>query len=378
MAKKKRDYYEVLGLDKDSSSEEITKAYRSLALKYHPDRNPDDKEAEEKFKEATESYEVLSDPEKRQQFNQFGHLASEEGFGGMRMEFDLNDALRTFMRDFGTSFDIFDLLGIKRGRQREGRGDDLRYRLDVKFEEAVFGTKTVIEVPRLQGCKECQGSGSRSGEGKIECRTCNGRGQRREVRATPFGQIATVTTCPNCGGRGSSISDPCPICEGRGKVREKSKISVAVPPGANSGHHLRLKGRGDESLKGGGPGDLYVVLNVKPHDRFERHGDDLLYTLPVTITMAALGGSIEIPTLKGHSKITIPKGTQTHTVFRLKGKGVPHLNGDGKGDLFVKAVVMIPRGLSKKQRVILKEFQDIEDKKEKKLSRRILKRFSSK
>jgi len=198
------------------------------------------------------------------------------------------------------------------------------------------------------------------------------------VSATPFGQIATVTNCPNCGGRGSSISDPCPICEGRGKVREKSKISVAVPPGANSGHHLRLKGRGDESLKGGGPGDLYVVLNVKPHDRFERHGDDLLYTLPVNITMAALGGSIEIPTLKGHSKITIPKGTQTHTVFRLKGKGVPHLNGDGNGDLFVKAVVMIPRGLSKKQREILKEFQDIEDKKEKKLSRRILKRFSSK
>jgi molecular chaperone DnaJ len=386
---KKRDYYEVLGVKKDASEKEISAAYRKLALKYHPDRNPDSKEAEDKFKEATEAYEVLNDPEKRTQYDQFGHAGMEGmgGPGGFGFNFDLNDALRAFQRDFG-GFDIFKMFGdangdmgfFQRGQRVEDRfgprmGRDIQYLLNITFEEAAFGIKKEIELPRKVVCDRCDGMGTQGGEKPDSCSQCGGSGQVKHSRQMGFTQFISYTTCPKCHGEGYQIKKKCKVCNGRGNKSKTKKISVSIPAGVDSGSHLRMMGKGDEGAYGGPAGNLFVIINVEDHDFFERHGDDLLCELPISYPQAVLGTSLEIPTLTGKAKIDIPEGTQTHTVFRLKGKGVPHLHGGGKGDLYVKVTVKTPKKPTKHQRELIRELAKAEGKQAGKVGKGLLKKL---
>lgn len=371
---KKRDYYEVLGVKKDASEKEISDAYRKLALKYHPDRNPDNAEAEGKFKEATEAYEVLNDSEKRAQYDQFGHagLNAAGGPGGYGFNFDMNDALRAFQRDFG-GFDIFKMFGesedemgfFGRGRRpvdpfAPRRGKDIQYLLEIPFKDAAFGFKTEITVPRKVTCDSCDGMGTAGGEKPSECPECGGSGQVKHARQMGFTQFISYTGCGKCQGNGYIIRKECKTCNGRGYTSKDKKISVNIPAGVDSGMHLRLTGKGDEGPYGGPPGNLFVVISVDNHDFFDRHGDDLLCELPITYSQAVLGTSLEIPTLTGKTKIDIPAGTQTHTVFRLKGKGIPHLRGGGNGDLYVKVTIKTPRKLKKREKELIKELSRVE------------------
>jgi len=374
--KKKRDYYEVLDLEKNAGKEEITKAYRKLALKYHPDRNPDDKEAEEKFKEATEAYEVLSDPEKRAAYDQFGFAGMDGAMGGGSggYGFDINDAFRVFRRDFGGLEDLFeaffgrggmggfDFSGRERGRPRSGPspGSDRKYELGITLEDAAGGLETEIDVPRLETCTVCKGSGAKSGSKPVECPACNGAGQLKQARQMGFTQFISVTTCNKCHGEGKVIKNPCSECEGEGRVRKMNKISIEIPPGVDSGSHLRIIGKGDVGRRNGEPGNLYVVIYVKPHDFFERHGDDLLCEMPISYTQAVLGTDIEVPTLTGSAKMKVPAGTESHKIFRLKGKGIPHLRHSGKGDQYVKVIVQVPKKISRKRKALLKQLSKLE------------------
>ncbi|NLM21689.1 MAG: molecular chaperone DnaJ [Peptococcaceae bacterium] len=354
----KRDYYEVLGVSRTASPDEIKKAYRKIAKENHPDVKPNDKQAEERFKEATEAYAVLSDPEKKAKYDQFGHAGVDfngQGFGGFG---DFSD-----FADFGLG-DIFEMFfggGMGGAGRRSGpaRGADLRYDLSITLHEAAFGTKKEIEIPLADTCQHCGGSGAAPGTTPVTCTLCGGSGQIRSVQRTPFGQISTSRTCTACNGEGKTIGTPCDKCRGKGKVRTVKKLEVKIPAGSEDGLSLRFSGRGEAGERGGPSGDLYVVLNVQPHEFFERNGNDIYCEIPITFVQAALGDEIEVPTLHGAVKMKIPEGTQTSRVFRIKGMGVPYRRGSGAGDQHVRVVVTTPTKLTEKQKELLREFDRI-------------------
>ncbi|MEX1031908.1 MAG: molecular chaperone DnaJ [Cellvibrionaceae bacterium] len=341
----KRDYYDVLGVSKQASEQELKKAYRRIAMKCHPDRNPDDKTAEDKFKEASEAYEVLADPDKRAAYDQFGH-AGVEGAGGMGA-----GGFGSFSDIFG---DVFgDIFGGGRGRGGPSRGSDLRYTLELSLEDAVRGTTAQIRVPTLVSCEPCHGSGTKSGSRPSPCSTCGGLGQVRMQQ----GFFSVQQTCPNCRGKGTVITDPCHKCHGQGRVEETKTLSVKVPPGMDSGDRIRLASEGEAGMEGGPAGDLYVQVAVKPHEIFEREGKNLYCEVPIGFVEAALGGELEVPTLDGRVKLKVPPETQTGKLFRLRGKGVTPVRGGAPGDLMCRVVVETPVNLSNKQKELLREFE---------------------
>jgi len=343
----KEDYYKILGVDRNTQPEEIKKSYRRLALKYHPDKNPGNKEAEDKFKEAAEAYEVLSDPEKRQIYDRYGH----EGLRGTG--FQGFSGFEDIFSSFGDIFeDIFGFTGGRRTRTVPRSGADFRYDLKISFMDAAFGTTTEIEVEKFQGCSGCGGTGAAPGSEPVVCPECNGRGQ--VIRATGFFSIST--TCSRCGGAGTIIERPCKVCRGSGKEKIRKSVQLRIPAGVETGSRLRLRGEGEEGEFGGPMGDLYVFIYVDSHNFFEREGCDIICKVPISMTQAALGASIEVPTLNGNEKIKIPKGTQNGKLFRLKGKGIPHLRGFGKGDQIVQTIIEIPTNLNGGEEKLLREF----------------------
>jgi molecular chaperone DnaJ len=357
----KRDYYEILGLGRDATEEDIKKAYRKLALQHHPDRNPGSKDAEEKFKEATEAYEVLKDPEKRVRYDRYGHagVTAGAGFGGFDFStFDLSDALRAFMRDFG-SFSIFENFfgeATARTRRRGGpRGRDLQVKLRLTLEEIATGVEKKIKLKRMVKCDECRGTGAAKGASKATCPRCQGAGQIRKISRSFFGQFVNLTTCDYCQGEGEVIQKPCPVCGGQGRVKGVSTITVKVPPGVVTGNYIPIRGSGDVGPRGGVSGDLIVLIEELEHDYFRRHEDDLIYEIPISFPQAALGDQIEVPTLDGKVNIKVPAGTQSGKLFRLKGKGIPHLHGYGRGDELVIIVVWTPAKLSRDEKELFEK-----------------------
>src|SRR2546430_6258041 len=349
MVSQKRDYYEVLGVSRTATPQELKSAFRKLALQHHPDKNPGDKASEDKFKECSEAYEVLADTEKRARYDRFGHQAPggfgpspfETGFGGA----NINDI---FEGIFG---DIFGG-GGRRGRSGRQRGRALRYNLETTFQEAALGTEAKVKIPRHRNCETCHGSGAKPGTGPKTCPTCNGTGELRLTQV--FFQIPRP--CNQCGGTGKVITDPCATCRGAGKVEEESVLTVKVPPGVDTGTRLKLTGEGEPGEHGGPPGDLYVVVHVQEHPIFIREDTEVICEVPIGFTQAALGATIEVPTLDGKVKMKIPSGTQSGKVFRLRGKGIPHLNGYQRGDQHVRVTVEVPQKLTRKQRELLEQF----------------------
>jgi molecular chaperone DnaJ len=347
----KRDYYEILGVSRNVSEDELKSAYRKLALKFHPDRNPNDKDAEEKFKEAAEAYEVLRDREKRSLYDQFGHAGLEgsgfSGFGGFEDIFS----------SFGDIFEDFFGFGTRsRSRSRAQRGSDLRYDLTLNFMDAAFGTETEIDVAKLEGCKECSGSGCEPGHHPESCRQCGGSGQISRSQ----GFFTVRTTCPVCRGQGQMITRPCPKCQGRGQVQVSKRVSVKIPAGVDNGSRLRLSGEGEPGGFGGPPGDLYVFIHVQPHEFFERRDNDLFCQINISFVQAALGDKITVPTLDGSKTLDIPKGTQPGDVFYFRGEGIPSLRTRKRGDQLIQVMIKTPTNLSKKQEDILREFAKLE------------------
>jgi len=343
----KQDYYKLLDVPKTSSADEIKKAYRRLAMKYHPDRNPDDPEAEHKFKACKEAYEVLTDPQKRAVYDQFGHAGLEGGRGG---GFNAGEA---FGDIFGEMFgDIFSG-GQRGGRSQVFRGADLRYELELSLEQAVFGTETEIQIPSLSECSTCKGSGAAKGSSPKTCDTCNGQGQVRVQQS-----IFTIQQpCPRCKGRGKIISNPCDSCFGQGRVRQEKTLPVAVPAGVDTGDRIRLNGEGEAGRNGGPPGDLYVEIRVREHAIFEREGSHLSCEVPISITTAALGGTVTVPTLDGEVVLKVPTETQSGRVFRVREKGVKPVRGGAAGDLFCRVVVETPVSLNAEQKELLRKFE---------------------
>ncbi|MEZ5566864.1 MAG: molecular chaperone DnaJ [Halioglobus sp.] len=342
----KRDYYEVLGVGKNAEEPEIKKAYRRVAMKYHPDRNPDDPDAEHKFREATEAYDILTSPEKRRAYDQYGHAGVDQGMGGGGFSGG------NFSDIFGDVFgDIFG--GGGRGRGGPQRGSDLRYTLDISLEDAVRGTTVEIRVPSLNTCDTCDGSGAKPGSSPATCGTCGGVGQVRMQQ----GFFQVQQTCPTCRGRGKTITDPCTGCRGQGRVEKTKTLSVKVPPVSTPGDRIRLSGEGEAGPEGGPPGDLFVQISVRQHPIFERDGKNLYCEVPITYADAALGGELEVPTLDGRVKLKIPPETQTGKLFRLRGKGVKPVRGGSVGDLLCRAVVETPVKLNKEQKALLEEFR---------------------
>jgi molecular chaperone DnaJ len=361
----KRDYYTILGLEKGASEEEIKKAYRRLAVKYHPDKNPGDKVAEENFKELGEAYEVLNDPQKKAAYDQYGHAAFDRRAGGFGRAGGFHDPFEVFREVFGGGSIFEDLFGG--GQQETGqsqRGDDLRYDMEISFEEAAHGCDKEITVTKPERCEECQGSGAEPGSKARNCPTCGGRGQV----ITSRGIFSIAQTCPHCQGAGRIIDKPCKICRGNGRRERTSKIKLRIPPGVDSGSRLRSAGNGEAGWRGGPIGDLYVILHVKPHEIFQRDGDDLLCEVPVSFVQAVLGSEIDVPTLDGKTTVKVPSGTQPGTMFRLKGKGVKNIQGYGHGDLHVRITVEVPTQLSAAQRLKLEEFAALCNGKESPLS----------
>lgn len=365
----KRDYYEVLGVERGTPADDIKKAYRKLALKYHPDKNPGDNEAEEKFKEATEAYEVLRDQEKRARYDQFGHagMGGAGGAGGFDYSggFDLSDALRAFMRDFGMGggggFDFFG--GTQGGGRRRGgarmRGRDLQIHLKLTLAEVSRETVKKIKVTRLIPCRECGGSGSAKGSERKTCPTCQGQGEIRQASRSLFGTFVNVSVCSTCGGEGTIVTDPCAKCRGDGRVKGTSSVEVKIPAGVSTGNYITLAGQGDSAPRGGVPGDLIIVIEEIEDKIFERHGFDILIDLPIKFSQLALGDKVEIPTLEGKAALKIPAGTHSHKIFRLKGKGIPMLHGHGKGDQLVRLIAWTPQNISEEEK---KAFEDLDQK----------------
>jgi molecular chaperone DnaJ len=348
----KRDYYEVLGVTKTATDAELKSAYRKQAMKFHPDRNPGDKAAEEAFKEAAESYAVLADPQKRSMYDRFGHQGVNTGPGG-GAGFDpsvFNDFGGDFADILGNMFGFGDVFG---GRRRGGpqRGADLRYDLEIPFEEAARGTETTIQIPRQENCDTCSGSGAAAGTQPATCSMCRGQGQVRRQQ----GFFTIATTCPQCRGAGRTVSKPCPTCHGSGRMSHERKITVKVPAGIATGQQLRLQNEGEAGSAGGPAGHLYVVIHVQDHDFFKRDGVNLFCEVPVNFTTLALGGEIVVPTLDGTETLKVPEGTQTGTTLRLRNKGMPDVNGRGKGDLFATVQVQTPKKLTKDQRQLLEQ-----------------------
>jgi len=364
----KRDYYEVLGVPRDATTEEIKRAYRRLAKKYHPDLNKDNpKEAEEKFKEISEAYEVLVDEEKRAKYDRYGFAGVQENFSPGGFDWrdfthfdDLTDIFgRNIFEDFfGGS--IFDVFFDRRGRSRRPtRGSDLRYDLEISFEEAARGTRKEIEVVREETCPSCGGTGAEGGTALTTCPRCGGQGQIRDVQTHGFSQFVRIQVCPRCGGSGQVVERPCPTCGGSGLVKRSRRISVNIPAGVDTGSQLRLTAEGEKGRNGGPPGDLYVVIHVRPHEIFEREGADICLEVPVSYATLVLGGEVEVPTLDGKAKLRIPPGTDSGTVFRLRGKGLPNLRQGGRGDENVRVVVMVPKDLSQRERELLEELRSL-------------------
>ncbi len=357
----KKDYYDVLGVPKGAGKDEIKGAYRKLALQFHPDRNKSPG-ATERFKEVSEAYAVLSDDEKRGQYDQFGRAGIHERYSEEDIfrgaDFD------SIFRDIGGFGGIFEQLlrgfgGIGGfqgfgGPQQASRGEDLAYDLQINFDEAAHGANKDIEFARLAQCNMCNGSGAQPGSQRKTCRTCNGRGQVQQVRRSGFAQMIQITTCPRCGGAGTTIDKPCKNCGGSGVFRNRTKLQVKIPPGADEGQSLRLRGEGN-AVQGGRPGDLYVRIRLKPHPSFKRDGDDVVYETRISFPKAALGGELEVPIIDGKARVKIPPGTKAGTVFRLEGKGFPHVDGWGRGDELVRVEVDIPRDLNKRERELLLE-----------------------
>jgi molecular chaperone DnaJ len=354
----KRDYYEVLSVSRTCTEQELKSAYRRLAVKYHPDKNPDDASAEDKFKEAAEAYSVLSDPEQRRRYDRFGHAGVSSsagagnwgapGFGG------IEDIL-------GDLFGFGDVFGGARGGGRRStaqRGADLRYDLEIKLEEAAQGMTAQLRIPRLETCDTCKGSGTKAGTQPENCSTCSGSGQVRYQQ----GFFSVARTCHVCRGVGRVIKDPCESCKGAGRIEREKQMEVKIPAGVETGSRLRVSGEGESGTQGGAPGDLYVVIHVAEHDQFERQGSNLYEAVPITFAQAALGADVMVKTLDGEEKLKIPVGTQTGTVFRLRGKGMPALGGRGKGDLFVSVTVMTPTSLTREQRKLLEQLAVVENK----------------
>ncbi len=355
----KRDYYEVLGVDRNANDAELKKAYRNLAKKYHPDVNPGDKAAEAKFKEANEAYEVLSDSQKRGRYDQFGHAGTDPngfgGGGGFSSDFDfggIGDIFETFFGGSGFG-------GRSKTRRGPQKGADIKYSMDISFEEAAFGIEREINVSKMEVCSKCTGSGAKPGSNVTTCSHCNGTGQVQIKQNTPFGQFINTKTCDACKGEGKIITEPCPACNGKGRLRSTKKIKIDIPAGIDDGQTISLRGGGDPGLKGGPNGDLYVNIRVKSHPLFSRQGNNVVCDVPITFTQAALGAELEVPTLDGKVKYTVPEGTQTGSVFRLKGKGIPYLRGNGRGDQYVKVTIEVPKKLNDKQKALLREFAEI-------------------
>jgi len=345
----KRDYYEVLGVSKDATDEEIKGAFRKLAFKYHPDHNREDGTAE-KFKEVNEAYEVLSDANKRVAYDRYGH-SGVEGFFGRGFEgFDFGG-----FGGFGDIFDAFFSGGTTSTRRAPQRGADLRYNLTISFEEAALGCEKDISVTRTEICSSCNGSGSKPDSKPGRCPSCEGTGEVRRVQRSLFGQFIHTTACSQCHGEGTIITEPCPQCRGTGKQKNKRNITVDIPPGVDDGTGIRLRGEGETGARRGTPGDLYVMISVRKHEFFVRDGDDIIFGIPVNFAQAALGIEVEVPTLYGKSKLSIPSGSQTGRVFRLKDKGIPHLRRRGKGDQLVRLLVVTPETLTKEQRRLFEE-----------------------
>jgi molecular chaperone DnaJ len=346
----KADYYEVLGVSRECSDGELKTAYRKLAMKFHPDRNPGDAKAEERFKEASEAYGVLSDSEKRAAYDRYGHASTSAGFGGNGGPFaDAADIGDIFGDLFGEMFG-----GQRRGSSRVQRGEDLRYDITIEFEDAVFGKETEIKVRRRESCAACHGAGTTSGRGPAVCPQCQGRGQLRYQQ----GFFSVARACGNCGGSGTVITDPCTTCRGETRVVREFKMNVKVPAGVEDGTRIRYSGEGEAGRFGGPRGDLYVVLSVRPHDFFERDGNDLHCVVPISFPQAALGAEIEIPGLEGDVLLRVPEGTQHGKQFRIRNEGVPHLNESGRGDLVVEVMIQTPKKLSRQQRDLVKQLAD--------------------
>jgi molecular chaperone DnaJ len=347
MTTSKRDYYEILGLGRNASEDDIKKAFRKLAFKFHPDHNADEK-AGEAFKEINEAYQILNDPDKRSAYDRFGHVgvggASGRGFEGM---------------DFGGFGDIFDAFfggaTTTSNRNEPQEGADLQATLTITFEEAVFGAEKNISIARVENCANCRGSGAKPGSYPVRCSNCNGSGQVRNIQQSIFGRFANISACPRCHGQGTVIEDPCPHCRGTGRERVERNVKVKIPAGVDSGSQIGIRNEGDSGLRGGAPGNLYIGLQVKPHDYFIRAGENIIYELAVNFAQAALGDEVEIPTLKGKTRLKIPAGSQTGKVFRLKGEGVTRLNKGGRGDELVLLFVVTPDSLNEKQRQLLKD-----------------------
>ncbi|MBQ7975328.1 MAG: molecular chaperone DnaJ [Clostridia bacterium] len=360
----KRDYYEVLGVSKGASDDELKKAYRKVAKKYHPDLHPNDKEAEEKFKEVNEAYAVLSDSEKRSRYDQFGHAGVDPNFGagggaGGFGGFDFGDI---FGDIFGGGFGGFG------GSRRNGpvRGNDVRQMVDITFEEAAFGVKKKLSITKMENCTTCGGSGAKPGTSPATCGRCGGTGQVKTQVRTPLGYMTNVGTCPECGGTGKIIKEPCRDCRGTGKIRKNSVIEIDIPAGIDNGQTIQITGKGEPGERGGPHGDLLVTVRVKAHPLFVREGYNVFIDMPITFVQAALGATVKVPTLDGAVEYDIPEGTQSETTFKLRGKGIPYLRSKARGDQYVKVRVEVPSNLSSKQKELLREFDEDKNYKQKK------------
>lgn len=358
-----RDYYEILAVARTADGETIKKAYRKLALQFHPDRNSGSKEAEEKFKEATEAYEVLRDADKRAAYDRYGHAGVRGSGGGAGFQgFNFTDALDVFMRDFG-GFGMGDLFG---GAQRRGagprRGADIRVRMPLTLGEVATGAKKTIRIQIQDACSSCNGTGAADGATPVRCATCGGSGEIRRVQRSFLGQLVSVTPCHDCGGEGQRIEQVCAHCNGRGVESTETTIDVDIPAGVSSGDYLTLKGQGNAGMRGAPRGDVLVVMEVEEDNRFLRDGNDLIYELPITFSQAALGAEIDVPTVEGETRVRVPAGVQSGKLLRLRGKGLPHLQGAGRGDMIVRVVVWTPTEMSAEQEALIKKLAKIESK----------------